>query len=333
MASFSPDFTQSLTTIHHAGRTIKADYAKSCTEVTYHPLVKILLLAGYSANEVARFYRTKRKTISDIATTPFTSLAPALVSSPSHWQVFNDLWDGSPVTARGALNACLIYDTTHFPVPDTPALTARYGLTPAGALRQVQQVYARAHISGISDDNPTMSLDTVETVARTLACTDQQIQTATDSITEWLSTPIVPETPDNVFYHSGHPLNAPGLAARFARLRHEREMRELNEYGSCRPTVNDASDHPAALARDQVLHIIGEHSGIAQIPGRDQQLRTFSSHIGVPLGGMAGWAGVADSPDGLVDRVDQAVYDAEGVHLPHVTLADDHPWPANDHEL
>lgn len=326
MPNLDESFFPALNVTHARATTLRRDLSDLVTEITYHPLVKILLLHGYSANDAAKFYRIKRATVSQVTRHPFTALEGDIPSPPLRHSLFDEQWKQNTLSAREALNICMDYDTTHFEIPTPDVLATRYNITAFEALRQVQKYHAQLNINTYTNFTPPVGLEAVERIARLLGCADDQITRAKESIEDWLATPVVPETPNAVLRATA--VTAYGLSAEWARDRRDREVDEFLLYGSSRPTVEDTDTHPAALARDLILQIIGEHR---TIDGRDRLVSDFACSIDIPIPGLAGRAMLADTDEDLVEIVDQALYRVHGVHLPNPQA--DTPWPHTPDDL
>lgn len=326
MPNLDESFFPALNVTHARATTLRRDLSDLVTEITYHPLVKILLLHGYSANDAAKFYRIKRATVSQVTRHPFTALEGDIPSPPVRHSLFDEQWEQNTLSAREALNICMDYDTTHFEIPAPDVLATRYNITAFEALRQVQKYHAKLNINTYTNFSPPVGLEAVECIARLLGCTDEQITRAKESIEDWLATPVVPEITNAALRVTS--VRDTGLLGHWARTRHERETDEFELYGASRPIVDDTDTQPCALARDLILKIIGE---IRSIKGREHLVSDFAHSLDIRIPGSAGRAMLADTDEDLVDLVDQALYRVHGVHLPNPQA--DTPWPHTPDDL
>lgn len=303
-------------------------------QIYLHTMIKGHLLAGRSQSWIAKQGRVSKKTINEVINQPLL----ALEELHYHHQVDPDqlldsIFDkshSSMVTARGAITACMAYDCRYI-TPNEPASTleVRYHTSREGILAHVQHVHSRVTVHHLHSHDPGRSADTVDFCARVLGCDDEWIQRAKHAIDEWLTTPVVPESPDIVF-RGYRPRRNPRrrLDDILNAQRWMRESRELEQYGCVRPTVDDTDESPAALARDLMLCAEKFNTQVERYAGRTQALQKFGRTIGIAPSGLNERGRIAaDSPDEWIQVIDAALYSVHDVHLPHIQLQDDQPWP------
>jgi hypothetical protein len=308
--------------------------AAICRDLWTHPTVKGQLLEGKTHAWIATNHHLHRRTVSSIAAAPFTALETVDDLPINLNGLIDEVWyhnqpDYSPlITPRGALVACMAYDLTHFPNPGPEVLAARYRLSQLDILHHLQRAYAFRVLNERTDPDPGRDPERIEQCARSLGCDDEQIIQAKREISDWLSTPVVPEIGNRIYTTTRRDYpDSPRLDARLSAQRSARENAELAAYGSFRATVEDADGDPAGLARDLLLSIEGKNSEMDLVDGRTEAVRKFADSLDLPVSGYdTGHDPSRNLPDpqdvGAWEAlIDQSLYDAHQVHLPHIALA------------